>query len=253
MRVNQNSYPEYTKLENKDYASVRIDAMFKDVMNDTDFFKLLKHLSVTFGNINKRYCITRTFEDAILTALPKIVDTEKHLKDIKTDCGVIFTDKGFSLFQTNPSPDVKLIMYGFTKECLTTYAYLDKNLNLGGMAFSIKNGKQVNDLQALHNYANSFLVAFYFINNCEIEQVIVKPNQKVKHESVKYLNESKSNLTILDCRWFTELINNNPFNVKGHYRWQPYGIGFSRKKLIWISDFEKSGYHRTASKELQKA
>lgn len=32
---------------------------------------------------------------------------------------------------------------------------------------------------------------------------------------------------------------NHSFKVKGHFRWQPYGNGHSKRKLIWIDDFIK--------------
>jgi hypothetical protein len=93
---------------------------------------------------------------------------------------------------------------------------------------------------------NSAMISIYFIHNCEIETKVVKPKEKHRLYGVKYFNESKSPFTILDCTWFTNLIRDTPFTVNGHFRWQPCGVNYSKKKLIWIDAFEKKGYTRKA-------
>jgi hypothetical protein len=54
----------------------------------------------------------------------------------------------------------------------------------------------------------------------------------------------------LDCKWFTDIIREAPFRVKGHLRWQFFGEKKAKRKLIWIDEFEKSGYKRSATKTL---
>jgi hypothetical protein len=251
MRINEKTYPTYNYLERGDYVNLPIDSMFKDIMPKVeDAFLFLDGIKKTYLQVDKKYYLTDTFEQAILTAMPKIKDKNSHVNNIPSDCGIIFTDKGFSIYLSNPSDKLmKLVVYGFTKTDLTTFAYMDSEGKVGGLACAIKNGGEYNDTEALHEYIHSFLVAIYFIHNCEIEQKVLTPKNKLKINSTKYLNESSSDITILDCRWFTELIRNIPFNVKGHYRWQAHGLNFSKRKLKWISDFEKKGYHRNATKE----
>lgn len=55
---------------------------------------------------------------------------------------------------------------------------------------------------------------------------------------------------IFDSKWFTEVCNNNDFIVSGHFRLQRYGDG--SRKLIWINEFMKHGYHRKALIEKMK-
>jgi hypothetical protein len=78
---------------------------------------------------------------------------------------------------------------------------------------------------------------------------VIAPNKKDRTNGQKHYNESKSDITILDCRWFTELIRDTPFAVRGHLRWQVHGEKRGKRKLIWIDKFEKAGYHRKQSKE----
>lgn len=84
----------------------------------------------------------------------------------------------------------------------------------------------------------------------QIETKVVGANKRVKDFNCKYVNDTDSDITILDSTWFTTLVKSEGFKVRGHFRLQPYGIGMQEKKLIWIKDFEKSGYTREAKKPL---
>ena len=250
MRLNEKSYPTYNLLESKNYYQVQIDAMFKEILPDVkSILTFVDGMKFVYEQVNKRYYLTNTFRDAIDLALPKIVADDKHYSDIPTDCGIIFTETGFNLYLSNPTDkELKLMVFGFTKNALTTYGYVTNDFKFGGVASTIKDGEPYNDKGHLNAYINTILATLYFIHNCEIEQKILKPNEKHRENGNKHYNESKSNIIILDCKWFTDLIRQVPFHVKGHLRWQHHGQGFQKRKLIWISDFEKHGYTRKASK-----
>jgi len=251
MRLNKNTYPAFEKLEKGEIDSLQIDEMFGELLKTPpEFYDFINSIRFTYNQVNKKYYFTNTFKDAIITAIPKIIDKNKHLHEIPTDCGIIFTEKGFTLYLSNPTDKkVKLLCFGFTKDTLTTYGVIDNDYNFGGFACSLKDGKPYNDVEELNEYLNSILISLYFIHNCEIEQKIIKPNEKHRENGNKHFNESKSDIIFLDCSWFTELIRQAPFHVKGHLRWQHYGEKFSKRKLIWISDFEKNGYQRKSVKE----
>lgn len=250
MRLNEKTYPTFDLLESKKYYHIEIDAMFKEILPDVkSITTFVDSLKTVYEQVNKKYYLTNTFRDAIDLAMPKIVSDDKHYTDIPTDCGVIFTKNGFNLYLSNPTDkQLKLLVYGFTNKALTTYAYVTNDFKFGGVASTIKDGEPYNDKEHLNAYINTILATLYFIHNCEIEQKILKPKDKYRENGNKHYNESKSDLIILDCKWFTDLIRQVPFHVKGHLRWQHHGEGFKKRKLIWISDFEKNGYTRKASK-----
>lgn len=81
----------------------------------------------------------------------------------------------------------------------------------------------------------------------EIEIAEVKTTQKkevkLKKKTEIVVEDGISYFTF-DSKWFTEVCNNNEFIVSGHFRLQPYGDG--SRKLIWINEFKKNGYHRKA-------
>lgn len=85
-----------------------------------------------------------------------------------------------------------------------------------------------------------------FLRYCDIETKIVNAKRKDRHLGEKYVNETDSNVEILDSTYFTTISRTEGFGVNGHFRLQPHGPNNSKRKLIWISDFEKSGYTRQA-------
>jgi hypothetical protein len=93
----------------------------------------------------------------------------------------------------------------------------------------------------------AFIIAFIlFKKYCTVETKIIAGKSTSKHIGVKYVNQTNKNIKVLDSTWFTTIVKSDGFNVRGHFRFQPYGPGNSLRKLIWIADFEKEGYTRTA-------
>lgn len=98
-----------------------------------------------------------------------------------------------------------------------------------------------------HSYYFAFIVTFLcFIKHVEVEKKVIQPQKRDYHIGTKYVNETKSKIEILDSTWFTTLVRSDAFKVRGHFRLQPCGKDMTDRKLIWISDFEKSGYTRKA-------
>lgn len=253
MRLNANTYPAYNILQNGQVFNLSIDEMFSTMLKTpSELRNFVQSIDVAYKMVTKRYYLTEPFKNAINKAAPKIADGNKHINEIPEGKGIIFTDNGFTIYIATPkSESTKIILFGFTRSVLTSYAVLYQNGNVGGIGASSKDGKPFNDIQHLCLYVESVLATLYFIHNCEIDTKVVQPKEKyVSADGYKYLNESSNSITVLDCRWFTELIRNIPFEVTGHFRWQPHGERNSLKKLKWISDYQKQGYTSKAKKQI---
>jgi hypothetical protein len=251
MRLNEKTYPAFATLEKKQYEWLKIDQLFETILTDNQkFFDFLEALKSIHKQVDRKYYLTNTFKSSLLQAYPKISEKKLHYNYIPSGCGIIFTDNGFSLYLSNPTDKkLKLAIYGFTKDVLTTYGIVDNDNNFYGIAASLdENGNPINDTERLASYLDSTLLALYFIENCEIEEKIIKPNEKHRENGNKHFNESKSDIIFLDCKWFTDLIREAPFRVKGHLRWQVCGEKKTKRKLIWIDEFEKAGYVRKNKK-----
>jgi hypothetical protein len=95
----------------------------------------------------------------------------------------------------------------------------------------------------------SAFLMFYFLY-VEIEEKIVKPNEKYKPKKYEgFVNKQKRDFIVADISWGIETINNVPFGVVGHFRNQKVGIGKQETKLIYIAPFFKKGYKKKAMKE----
>lgn len=94
------------------------------------------------------------------------------------------------------------------------------------------------------------LCMILFLKYCDVETKIIEGNKKIHHAGVKYVNETKTNIQVIDSTWFTTIVRNGSFMVGdetgGFLRWQRWGPGNSQKKLIWVDPFEKEGYTRKA-------
>ena len=96
-----------------------------------------------------------------------------------------------------------------------------------------------------------FLQLLIFTELSELEVVELKPKEKTTstRKEGKYVNESSSNIVIVDSTWNRTSIRCEGFSVCGHFRLQPCGKDFLDRKLIYIDEFEKEGYIRNAKKE----
>lgn len=104
-------------------------------------------------------------------------------------------------------------------------------------------------------YSHAFTILTYLCLRrwAEVEIAEVKPLVKKeikKQKKTVVITEEGLSYFTFDSKWYTEVCNNNEFNVRGHFRLQPYGDG--SRKLIYINEFVKHGYHRKASIEKVK-
>lgn len=83
-----------------------------------------------------------------------------------------------------------------------------------------------------------------------IEKNVIGSNTRtnIPHNNERILNETDVKLNYIDCTWFTEIIKKGDFKVRGHFRLQPCKNEKREwtKKLIYINEFMKHGYHRQA-------
>ena len=78
------------------------------------------------------------------------------------------------------------------------------------------------------------------INGLELLRSVRKKNKKMQT-----VIEPGLDYFLFDSKWYTEISNDESFQVSGHFRLQPYGDG--TRRLIWINEYTKNGYHRKAT------
>lgn len=94
------------------------------------------------------------------------------------------------------------------------------------------------------NFAFKLLVYLFY---GDVSEKFIPSNEKKKIGSLTFFtNNSPLNITYVNSLWKTN-ISTGGFSVRGHFRLQPYGLGRTEKRLIWIEEFTKKGYHRKAA------
>lgn len=81
------------------------------------------------------------------------------------------------------------------------------------------------------------------------DRFIKAKNTLCINASNRIVNNSQTDIVFVDTLW-KERISTEGFIVRGHFRLQPIGESRQNRKLIWIEEFEKSGYNRKSTREL---
>lgn len=90
-----------------------------------------------------------------------------------------------------------------------------------------------------------FIQLLLFVELSELVVEILQPKQKTgTKKTERYLNESNSDIVIVDSKWNVISVRTEGFTVEGHWRFQPCGVGRLEREYIWIKTFEKHGYVR---------
>lgn len=258
--LNRNGYP--TKLHDRDAA--RLSREKKAIL-----------LSATDGMRDKfnakAYMITDPFSDAIDAAEARIMadmdvngDPTSHIRgmsgtlllydkitmyrynigqSINDSTILMYHEDGLIAAFVNGKPEFySAAMESFVDKCIE----LDPSRSAGFDAEAAKHGFNKEQMDAFGRIAWA-LVAITFIRCADLKTIIVRGRSKSKdHEGQKVVNDLGHDVTLLDTTWFTEIVKVDGFPVKGHFRLQPVGANRQERKLIWIADFKKNGYHRRA-------
>jgi hypothetical protein len=116
-----------------------------------------------------------------------------------------------------------------------TYGFISESTSL---FLGLKN----EPLRVLAYLSTSVFLPYMFINYASVETKYIARLSKI-NGIVKYINNTPLDITILNCKWFTTIVRDKEFAVRGHFRLQPKKKnGEWTKELIWISDFMKKGY-----------
>lgn len=152
----------------------------------------------------------------------------------------------YFLFQKNSAKVPKL-------KCFMNIEYNGKNSSANTQSYITKSGiYNQNYKLSVEIYIKVLLSILNFIKYADIEIKVLPSNKKIKEFNCKYINDTSSNIKILNSTWFTTLIQTDSFKVSGHFRLQPKKKnGEWIKELIWIEEYEKSGYVSIAKKKDQ--
>lgn len=255
----KNEYPMYIALQNGNIFEYKFDNALMERYKPEMCMEIATRMTLCFKSIVEHFYVTDSFYDAFTKAIPKMgVISENAVAKVKCNSRLFLHNNGFAMHHSETVNGVEFCeFYIFSKIALVGYGLvqskydpLTKETQYRGDGFMSSPVDEEPNSLFLALWAN-YMTLIVFMEECEIEKKVVESSKKFRDKGSKIYNDTKKSITFLDCRWFTELVRTTPFSVNGHLRWQPCGEGRTKKKLIWIEPFEKHGYHRKATKELQ--
>lgn len=183
------------------------------------------------------YIVTQPFADAYEKALPKLQELmrSEKLEAVFTKQILIYRSRTF-IQEINESGSTLMIFDN--TELVVFYQFKEGAPEIPSFIS--------NELKhfTLNKMIAEMFLQVWFIKYCEVEVKFIGAGKKVKDVNCKYVNDTKTNVTILDSAWFKTVVKSDGFTVRGHFRLQACGKGMKERKLVWLSDFEKHGYTR---------
>lgn len=209
------------------------------------------------------FVLSKPFSEAYHLGKDKILQSEEIILSTESTSGVFIIDDLTLCFKVVNNEDfIQVIYIAFNKEVLFSFcnyvAFTDAEKNEEQIkknnssswiseCESIEQG-MTREL-AIMSWMGHVMGLINFMKYAEIQTKNLLPNDKVKDQFCKYRNDTKSKIKIINCTWFTTLVKSDEFKVRGHFRLQPFKEnGVWSKKLIWITEFKKTGYTAPARK-----
>jgi len=231
-----------------------------DSVIDSDRENAIKELSFVKGNCRNLVVFSKSFIDTMDKSYMKF--TQFHmdiLKELNNENGIV---------RSPYFAEGSYVVYRIKNGCLTLWVFqeqLDKYLSIPTYYIctspkdKIKGeGHQLDCMflplvdrcfeSNLQDYINMVLDYLCLREWAEVElkkfPTTVKKEIK-NNKIIQTVSDSGLCYYKFDSKWYTEICNDESFQVSGHFRLQPYGDG--SRRLIWINEFTKNGYHRKAT------
>ena len=263
MKFSKKAYPILQLVEEKKFSSIDIQASFIDDINDflqkkkseKEWLDYVRTWFLKLESSTPHICyFARGIFDKALLLAPKLFDI---FPEIPPSEGIyLLPDKSSIIYkwdnlkmETIHTGGVSIIEIANLKfeelegkNCVAIQRIPEPGISEDGKKFYVNSHQQEGTLIP---WITLIYLAFYHFAEIEVKIISAStPQRKVFINSEKYVNETKAKIEIVDSSWFTKIIHIEGFSVSGHFRLQPYGQNLSKRKLIWISEYEKKGFTR---------
>ena len=235
---------------------------YKNIGNtvDADRENAIKELYLAKGNCRKLVVFSKTFIDTMDKSYMKF--TQFHM-DILEEL-----DNEYGIVRSPYFIEGCYVIYSIKNGCLTLWVFHDKinkYVSIPTYYICVSPKDKINGVghqldcmilpllnncigASLKDYVDMVLDYLCLRQWAEVQMgkvsTTVKKDVK-KNKKIHTITETGLDFYTFDSKWYTEISNNESFLVSGHFRLQPYGDG--TRRLIWINEFTKHGYHRKAT------
>ena len=263
MKISNRNYPILEKIRNKDLSEFYIfpeDKSFFDEKKERFVTKWNKHADAFNSQL---VYVTEPFWKAVATNHEKLRGLfndiiETHVFKISGS----YIVPGNSVISVDIDIDFKnekslFAFYMYSKHSFMSMCYVNEEVANDKMNTFLwvsnfyKNDAVIKNKDYelfVFNFIQSICILEIFRKFADVETKYLPPNKVTKDIICKYVNDTKTGITMLDSKWFTTLVKSDGFTVHGHFRLQPCGKEMKDRKLIWINEFMKTGYTAPARK-----
>jgi hypothetical protein len=261
MKISYSNYPILKKL--KDGTIGTIPVYETDVKYFLENWQYVSHhfdksIKAFSNNV---YKISDTFYSAFLFSHSKIAVLMRDIMERKQDnlsfSGTFIIDNSVYFIDFDSPLDkksFKCILFRFRKDGIPASFFIQEEYDnkytaWGSSDFGLAIKESPIDSDHPIQVVFAIVGLYLFKQYAKVETKLLPANKKIKDINCKYVNDTNSDITYLDSTWFTNLVKSDGFKVRGHFRLQPKKKdGVWTKELIWVKDFEKTGYTRLAKK-----
>lgn len=228
---------------------------WKSLKDDRGFYKIQTMYTLLNTSYNKTYVVTNTVFDK----LPLL-----KIKNINWNVFENISERKITLILPNQTFVRAYFRYDKVEVCYAQAKpakesvpgeHKEGDLYLKYTVFfvDLKTGEEKLPSDKTLDESDKMLVyklfCFMFLTENQ-EEIIDAGKTYGTRKSGKILNDFNFPVTVVNSKWNITTINNQGFNVSGHFRLQWYGEGRSKWQMIFIEPFKKNGYKRTAGKLL---
>lgn len=216
------------------------------------------------------FFVSRTFEDAANRARDTLHRAYLQIDNIDiSGTYIIGSTVSCISFQIKNKEVVNLTFCAFDKSGKALSFYIDDKVDcstypvtkafffpeqtrtiypVSWSALYLRDSEAAKNSKDVSKYLASRLIMIeLFRRYAEVECVTVNAKKRGHFNGEKVLNETLTDITFLDSKWFRNITRTEGFAVRGHFRLQPKKKdGEWTRELIWINNFEKHGYHSKA-------
>lgn len=227
------------------------------LMNKIDFlnqkgFRTLVFSETTKNNLDD-YSVPKEIRLEVLRSLPNRKDTIqidqhnclKYMKDDNYIRGILCFRRRTPIRNKDiiPNDDIMIHINYFSIDLENGHLFMDDRFTYGNIFLN-------RDL-FIEKIYSQFMVVVTYLELTEVDLKLVENiNSKNRKEVPGITNQSRYNVIYVNSNWNTRTISLNTISVRGHYRLQPYGVGRSQYKFIYIEPFQKGLMKRLSQKEL---
>jgi len=213
-------------------------------------FRILVFSKKSKDNL-ENYIIPTEIRLNVLRSLPNRkdviqIDSSNCIKYIKTDDNLSFITCYRKSDEINSKPTTDNMIH-------THFFNIDlKNGVVGTDESDTYNNVKIKDVKTLiEKYYSRFLLVVTYLELTDVTLNIIEGStSKNKKSNLTISNSSRFNVIHVNTNWNVETISLLDIRVRGHWRLQPYGVGRSQYKYIYIKPFDKGLTRRLSQKEL---